>query len=165
MRKNNNRIFCLFVYLLICLFIHNLQWQILVFTNRPLDQTNLILNSIEKVKTFFLLSLMSMFPELNGTKFWSHSFHSKIHVFCRTEWSKGGTPWKWILTIFKYKYLSKISKSIKAIYLYPSEITHHAVSVHSMFYRGLSNNSQDIEEYPKKCWLSRNSTKFISFKR
>ena len=31
------------------------------------------------------------------------TFVSKIQVFCRPEWSKGGTPWKWILTIFKCK--------------------------------------------------------------
>ena len=38
------------------------------------DQTNLVLNSIEKVKPGFLFSLMSMFHELNGTKFQFHSF-------------------------------------------------------------------------------------------
>ena len=42
--------------------------------------------------------------------------------------------------------LSKKSKSIKAIYLYPSERPHHALSENSMFYRGLSNSSRDIEE-------------------
>ena len=38
---------------------------------------------------------------------------------------------------------SKKSKSIKAIYLYPSERTHHALSENSMFYRGL-NNSREL---------------------
>ena len=42
--------------------------------------------------------------------------------------------------------LSKKSKSIKAIYLYPSERRHHALSENSMFYRGLNNISQDTEE-------------------
>ena len=42
--------------------------------------------------------------------------------------------------------LSKKSKSIKAIYLYPPEIPHHALSENNMFYRGLSKNSRDIEE-------------------
>ena len=42
--------------------------------------------------------------------------------------------------------LNKKSKSIKAIYLYPSEKPHHALSKNSMFYRGLSNSSRDIEE-------------------
>ena len=42
--------------------------------------------------------------------------------------------------------LSKKSKSIKAIYLYPSERPHHALSENSMFYRGLSNSSRDIED-------------------
>ena len=102
--KNNNRIFCWFVYLLICLFIHKLQWQILVFTNRPWDQTNLVLNSIEKVKPvffyfFFFLCFLNWAEQNSDLT----AFTSKIHVFCRTEWSKGGTPWKRILTIFKYK--------------------------------------------------------------
>ena len=42
--------------------------------------------------------------------------------------------------------LSKKSKSIEAVYLYPSERSHHALSENSMFYRGLNNSSQDIEE-------------------
>ena len=42
--------------------------------------------------------------------------------------------------------LSKKSKSIKATYLYPSQRPHHALSKNSMFYRGLSNSSRDIEE-------------------
>ena len=42
--------------------------------------------------------------------------------------------------------LSKKSKSIKAIYLYPPERPHHALSENSMFYRGLNNSSRDIEE-------------------
>ena len=42
---------------------------------RPWDQTNLVLNAIEKIKPVFLLSLMCMFPEWNGTKFWFYSFH------------------------------------------------------------------------------------------
>ena len=42
--------------------------------------------------------------------------------------------------------LSKKSKSIEAVYLCPSERSHHALSENSMFYRGLNNSSQDIEE-------------------
>ena len=42
--------------------------------------------------------------------------------------------------------LSKKPKFIKAIYLYPSERPHHALSENYMFYRGLNNSSQDIEE-------------------
>ena len=42
--------------------------------------------------------------------------------------------------------LGKKSKSIKAIYLYPFERSHHGLSENSMFYWGLSNNSRDIEE-------------------
>ena len=42
--------------------------------------------------------------------------------------------------------LSKKSKSIKEIYLYPSERPHHALSENCLFYRGLSNSSRDTEE-------------------
>ena len=42
--------------------------------------------------------------------------------------------------------LSKKSKSVKAIYLYPSERTHHALSENNMVYSGLSNSLQNIEE-------------------
>ena len=36
---------------------------------------------------------------------------------------------------------SSKSKSIKTIYLYPSDRPHHALSENSMFFRGLSNSS------------------------
>ena len=42
--------------------------------------------------------------------------------------------------------LSKKSKSIKTMYLYPSERPHYALSENNIFYRGLANSSQDIEE-------------------
>ena len=50
--------------------------------------------------------------------------------------------------------LSKKSKSIKAIYLYPSERPylypserpHYVLSENSMFHRGLNNSSRDIED-------------------
>ena len=42
--------------------------------------------------------------------------------------------------------LSKKSKSIKAIYLHPSERTYNARSENRMFCRGLSNSSRGIEE-------------------
>ena len=41
--------------------------------------------------------------------------------------------------------LNKKSKSIKAIYLYPSGRPHYALLENSMFYKGLSNSSRDIE--------------------
>ena len=40
--------------------------------------------------------------------------------------------------------LSKKSKSIKVISLYPPKRPHHALSENSMFYRGLSNSLQDM---------------------
>ena len=130
---------------------------------RPWDQTNLVLNSKEKLKPVFLLSLMCMFP-------WC--------VFFRLQWTKGGT-WRWILTNFQIQKgilqtvraqkldakngviclvsfflswvmvlklpkivhfleicanVSKKSKSIKAIYLYRSERPHHGLSGNSMFH-------------------------------
>ena len=41
--------------------------------------------------------------------------------------------------------VSKKSKSIKAIYLHPSERPHHALSESSMFYKGLSNSLRDVK--------------------
>ena len=57
-----------------------------------------------KSKTWF-------FNFLNVYVFWIEwvqnpnlaDFNSKIQIFCRPEWAKGGTLWKWILTIFKWK--------------------------------------------------------------
>ena len=34
---------------------------------------------------------------------WIGSFWPKIEVFYRPEWTKGGTTWKWILSIFKFR--------------------------------------------------------------
>ena len=31
------------------------------------------------------------------------SFLTKIEVFYRPEWTEGGTTWKWILSIFKFR--------------------------------------------------------------
>ena len=42
--------------------------------------------------------------------------------------------------------LRRKSKSIKVIHLYLSERPHHALLENAMFYRGLINNSRDIEE-------------------
>ena len=41
--------------------------------------------------------------------------------------------------------LSKKFESVKSIYLYPSKRPHQALSEYSMFYRVLSNSSQDTE--------------------
>ena len=43
-----------------------------------------------------------------------------------------------------------ISRSIRAIYLCPYERPYHALSENDMFYRGLDNSSQDIEEQNTK---------------
>ena len=68
------------------------------------DQTNLVLNSIEKVKPGPLLSFMCMFPEPNGTRFWSHNFHLQNSSILQTRmYRRGGTPWKRILIFFKYE--------------------------------------------------------------
>ena len=49
--------------------------------------------------------------------------------------------------------LSKKSKSIKAVYLYPSERPHYTLSENSMFYRSPSNSPRDIEDYNIKIML------------
>ena len=43
--------------------------------------------------------------------------------------------------------LSKKSKFIEEIYLYPSEWSHNTLSENSIFYRDLSNSSQDIVKW------------------
>ena len=60
--------------------------------------------------------------------------------------------------------LSKKSKFVRVIYLNLSERPDHVLSENSMFYGGLSNSSQNIQEQNIRCWLSRNLTKFTNFK-
>ena len=64
------------------------------FLYRPWDQTNLVLNSIDKLKLGSLLSLMCMFPELNGTKFWSHICHLQNSCILQTRMDQRGDPMK-----------------------------------------------------------------------
>ena len=44
---------------------------------------------------------------------WISSFWPKNQVFYRPEWTNGGTTWKWILSIFKFRseYYKQIGKS------------------------------------------------------
>ena len=42
--------------------------------------------------------------------------------------------------------LSKKSKSIIEIYVYPSERPHYALTENNVFYTGLSNSSRDTED-------------------
>ena len=53
---------------------------------------NLVLNSIENVKPGSLLSSMCVFPESNGTKFWSHSFHLQNSGILRTRMDQRDGP-------------------------------------------------------------------------
>ena len=46
---------------------------------------------------------MCEFPELNGTKPLSHSFHLQNSGILQTRMGQRGDPLKWILTIFKCK--------------------------------------------------------------
>ena len=62
--------FVTFVLFLFC-------WKLIMIWLQFLDheiRQIWFLNSTEKVKPGFLLSLMCMFPESNSTKLWSHSF-------------------------------------------------------------------------------------------
>ena len=49
-----------------------------------------ILNSIEKARPGFLLSSVCMFPELDGAKFWSHSFHLQNSAILQTRMDQKG---------------------------------------------------------------------------
>ena len=72
----------------------------------------MILNSTEKVKPCFLLSLMCMFSELSGTKFWSHSFHLQNSGILRTKMNKKGDPMK--MNFDKFQIQKWISQTVRA---------------------------------------------------
>ena len=66
------------------------------------DQTNLVLNSVEKVKPGFLLSLKcECFLNRPGQNSDLTAYTSKIQVFCRPEWTKGKNPLKMDFGIFQ----------------------------------------------------------------
>ena len=52
---------------------------------------------------FFYFPQCVCFLNLTGQNPNLTAFTSKIQVFCRPKWTKGGTLWKWILTTFKCK--------------------------------------------------------------
>ena len=79
---------------------------------RPWDQTILVLSSIEKVKPDSLLSLMCMFPESNGTKFWSHSFHLQNSGILQTRMDQRVDPMKTNFDIFQMQ--KWISQTVRA---------------------------------------------------
>ena len=82
--------------------------------NRPWDKDDLVLNSIEKVKPGSLLFLMRMFPELNGTKFWSPSFHLKNSGILKTRMDQRGDPMKTNFNIFQIqKWMSQTVRAQK----------------------------------------------------
>ena len=62
---------------------------------------------MKQITQFFLEgdspTLMCLFSESNRTKFWSHSFNLQSSGILQTRMDQRGTPWKQILTIFKYK--------------------------------------------------------------
>ena len=72
----------------------NCQFKLKFSTYRPWDLKNVVLNSIEKVKPGFLLSLMCMFSESNGTKFWSYCFHLQNSGIFQTRMNQRGHPMK-----------------------------------------------------------------------
>ena len=69
--------------------------------NMRSDKFGSPLNS--KSKTWFLTFLDLYVSESNKTKFWPHSFNLQNSSILQTRMDQKGTPWKWILTIFKYK--------------------------------------------------------------
>ena len=62
-----------------------------------------VLNSMAKVKPVFYFPQCVYFLNQTGQNPNLTAFISKIQVFCRPEWEKARTPWKLILTIFKWK--------------------------------------------------------------
>ena len=68
---------------------------------RAWDQTNLVLNSIGKIKPRSLISLMCMFPKSNRRKFWSHSFHLQNSEILQTRMDQRWDPVKTNFDIFQ----------------------------------------------------------------
>ena len=93
-------------YFFIFFLIGNIGHWSIIF--RPWDHTNLVLNSIEKVKPGSLFSLMYKFPKSNRTKFWSHNFHLQTSGI----WPKGGHPMKTNFQIFQIQ--KWISQTVRA---------------------------------------------------
>ena len=77
--------------------------------NRPCDQTNLVLNSIEKIKLGFLLFFMCIFPESNGTKLYLTVFTSEIQAFLQTRMDQRGDTMRNNFQIRKW-----ISQTVRA---------------------------------------------------
>ena len=75
----------------------------------PWDQTNLVFNSIEKVKYCFLLSLMWMFPESNET---NHSFHLQNSGILQIRINQREDPMKTNFDIFQIQ--KWISQTVRA---------------------------------------------------
>ena len=91
----------LFIQSYFLLVSHILFSRCKIFTNRPWDPINLVLKSTEKVKPGFLLSLMCLFPESNGTKFWSHSFHLQNSDISQTRMDQKEDPTETNFDIFQ----------------------------------------------------------------
>ena len=82
--------FVTFVLFLFC-------WKLIMIWLQFLDyeiRQIWFLNSTEKVKPGFLLSLMCMFPESNSTKLWSHSFQLQNSGILQTRMNQRGNPIK-----------------------------------------------------------------------
>ena len=59
-----------------------------------------------------LVTLGCLLPRKVWWAVWISSFWPKNEVFYRPEWTNGGTTWKWILSIFKFRseYYKQIGK-------------------------------------------------------
>ena len=138
----------LWVYWLSTAWIHLLEasWQdirkknfyvdFLFFSKILLDREitlkilGFILNSREKVKPCFLLSQCVCFLNRKGQNSDLTAFTSKIQLFCRPEWIKGRTSWKWIFDNFEIqKWISQTVRAQKVdekngaiclVYFFPS---------------------------------------------
>ena len=87
------------------LLIQQLDYEI------TLNILEFIISFIEQIKPGFSLSSMCRFPELNGIKSLSYSFHLQNSGILKTRIDPRVTSWKWILTIFKCK--SEVPKQLR----------------------------------------------------
>ena len=80
-------------YLLLLYLLHELEPK----------KMGIWLRWVDKTKYWFLVTSGCL---LSRKVWWAvqiSSFLPKIEVFYRPEWTEGGTTWKWILSIFKFR--------------------------------------------------------------
>ena len=97
-----------------CLVIGNEMYSPWAAPPPPSPKKKWVFGSGWRTKQYRLLvTLGCLLPRKVWWAVWISSFWPKNEVFYRPEWTNGGTTWKWILSIFKFRseYYKQIGKS------------------------------------------------------